>query len=74
MSTKPIRILALAAAMTIVAACTERPPEQAALTSGVDPSSSAHPAPARSGLNSDPNNPNGVPGPSTGLGTSNSRY
>jgi hypothetical protein len=27
----------------------------------------------RSGLNSDPHNPNGAPGPSTGLGTSPTR-
>ena len=32
------------------------------------------PRPASSGIGSDPNNPNGAPGPSTGLGTSSSRY
>ncbi len=31
------------------------------------------PPPASSGLSSDPLNPNGAPGPSTGLGTSSSR-
>jgi hypothetical protein len=32
------------------------------------------PPPVSSGINSDPRNPNGAPGPSTGLGTSSSRY
>lgn len=32
------------------------------------------PPAATSGMSSDPNNPSGVPGPSSGLGTSNSRY
>lgn len=32
------------------------------------------PPAASSGMSSDPNNPNGVPGPSSGLGTSPNRY
>jgi hypothetical protein len=32
------------------------------------------PRAATSGMSSDPNNPSGIPGPSSGLGTSNSRY
>jgi len=32
------------------------------------------PPPASSGMSSDPNNPSGAPGPSTGLGTSPNRY
>jgi hypothetical protein len=32
------------------------------------------PRPAQSGMSSDPNNPSGVPGPSSGLGTSPNRY
>jgi hypothetical protein len=35
--------------------------------------SERRPPPASSGLSSDPFNPNGAPGPSTGLGTSSSR-
>jgi hypothetical protein len=32
------------------------------------------PRPAQSGMSSDPNNPSGIPGPSSGLGTSPNRY
>ncbi len=32
------------------------------------------PPPATSGMSSDPNNPNGVPGPISGTGTSSNRY
>ena len=32
------------------------------------------PAPASSGMSSDPLNPSGLPGPSSGLGTSPNRY
>jgi hypothetical protein len=32
------------------------------------------PPPASSGMSSDPNNPNGAPGPSSGLGISPNRY
>ena len=32
------------------------------------------PRPAQSGMSSDPNNPSGLPGPSSGLGTSPNRY
>lgn len=32
------------------------------------------PPPAQSGMSSDPYNPSGLPGPSTGLGTSPNRY
>jgi len=32
------------------------------------------PSPASSGIRSDPENPNGAPGPSRGLGISNNRY
>ena len=32
------------------------------------------PAPASSGMSSDPGNPGGLPGPSSGLGTSPNRY
>jgi hypothetical protein len=36
--------------------------------------SERRPPPASSGLSSDPRNPSGAPGPSTGLGTSSSRF
>ena len=32
------------------------------------------PPPVSSGIGSNPNNPNGLPGPSSGLGTSSNRY
>ena len=48
----------------------------AELPSGTEPDRprDVRPRPASSGMSSDPNNPSGMPGPSSGLGTSNSRY
>lgn len=86
MTRKTALVLALGLALAVVVACDEQPPPAPAGTgsagawsSGGTSSSGAsnvsvlqdrRGGPARSGLNSDPANPNGAPGPSRDIGTS----
>ncbi len=79
---KKLFALCLVALSTALVACQEadnaKPTDPlAGIPSGVsepDRPRDVRPRPASSGMSSDPNNPSGVPGPSSGLGTSPNRY